>query len=291
MFNNILLEEDKRVSWAYFLHDNPLHLGLIFATIRIGFPLLTYLFLYTDWHRRGNNRLGIHPLQGIAQNRGRKIVAPIEKVVIVLSGGADSSTLAYWAKSKGYEIYPISFNYGQIASKETKNAKVIAGKLGVKIKVINVSSLKQIFKGSTVLVDRSMIMPAQFESKVIVPFRNAIFLSIAVAYAISIGSIKLMYGAHKSDEPFYPDCRKEFVDAFQNVAKIGTAIDMTIENPFYKFSKAEIIRIGTTLRVPYKLTWSCYLDGEYHCGDCESCVNRKNAFKEARISDPTRYES
>lgn len=216
-------------------------------------------------------------------------MAQIKKVVIVLSGGADSATLAYWAKSKGHHIYPITFNYGQIASKETKSAEIISQKLGTKIKVVDISSLKQIFEGSTVLVDKNIPMPSQFESNVIVPFRNAIFLSIAVAYAITIGATTIMYGAHKSDEPFYPDCRKEFVDAFQNAAKLGTDENIKIENPFYKISKAEIIRTGMTLKVPYDVTWSCYLDGEQHCGTCESCNNRKNAFKEANIPDPTDY--
>ncbi len=114
-------------------------------------------------------------------------MALIKKVVIVLSGGADSTTLAYWAKAEGHDIHPISFNYGQIASKETKSAEMISKKLGAKIKVIDISSLKQIF-GSTVLVDKSMTMPSKFESAVIVPFRNAIFLSIAVSYAITIGA-------------------------------------------------------------------------------------------------------
>ena len=218
-------------------------------------------------------------------------MASIEKIVLVLSGGADSSTLAYLTKSQGHDIYPISFNYGQIASKETNSAEIIAKNLGTIAKVIDVSTLKQIFGGSTVLMDKSMAMPAQFESKVIVPFRNAIFLSIAVAYAITIGAKKIIYGAHKSDSPFYPDCRKEFVDAFQDAAKLGTAEDITIENPFHNFSKADIIRKGTTLKVPYEITWSCYLEEEQHCGACESCNNRKNAFKEAQISDPTKYST
>ncbi len=216
-------------------------------------------------------------------------MAKIKKTVIVLSGGADSATLAYWAKSKGYNIYPINFNYGQIASKETKSAEIISEKLDSKIMVIDISALKQIYEGSTVLVDRSMPMPSQFESNIIVPFRNGIFLSIAVAYAITIGAKTIMYGAHKSDEPFYPDCRKEFVNAFQDATKLGTDEDIKIENPFYKLSKDEIIQIGTSLEVPYNLTWSCYLQGEQHCGECESCSNRKNAFKLAHISDPTEY--
>lgn len=211
------------------------------------------------------------------------------KVVVSLSGGADSVTLAYWAKSKGYDIYPISFNYGQIATAETKSAETISKKLGAKIKVIDISSLKQIYEGSAVLVDKNMFMPSKFENNVIVPFRNAIFLSIAVSYAITIGATMIMYGAHKSDEPFYPDCRKTFVDSFQNTAKLGTDENIKIENPFYKKSKTEIIKIGDTLNVPFNLTWSCYLEGEQHCGKCESCNNRKKAFKEAQISDTTKY--
>lgn len=211
------------------------------------------------------------------------------KVVIALSGGADSVTLAYWAKSKGYDIHLISFNYGQIATKETKSAEIISKKLDATIKVIDISSLKQIFEGSSVLVDKNMSMPSEFESNVIVPFRNAIFLSIAVSYAITIGATTIMYGAHKSDEPFYPDCRKTFVDAFQDTAKLGTDENIKIKNPFYNKSKTEIIKIGDTLKVPFNLTWSCYLEGEQHCGKCESCNNRKKAFKEAQISDPTKY--
>jgi 7-cyano-7-deazaguanine synthase len=210
-------------------------------------------------------------------------------VVIVLSGGLDSSTLAYWIKSKGYEIYPISFNYGQIARKETKSAETIAGMLSAKLNLVDLSSLKRIFERSTALVNIEIPIPSRFEPQVIVPFRNGIFLSISVAYAISINAKKIMYGAQKSDYPFYPDCRKDFVDAFHNAARLGTEKDITIENPFYNFSKADIIRIGKDLKVPYEMTWSCYQESQYHCGACESCVNRKNAFKSAEIDDPTKY--
>lgn len=211
------------------------------------------------------------------------------KVIIVLSGGLDSSTLAYWANSQGYEIFPISFNYGQIAKKETNHANIIAGKLGRKLKLVDLTALKNIFERSTALVNKNIPMPTRFEPKVIVPFRNGIFLSIAVAYAVSINVKKVIYGAHKSDHQYYPDCRKDFVNAFQKAVFLGTEKEIAVENPFYNLTKANIIQMGKRLDVPYQFTWSCYREEEYHCGVCESCSNRKNAFKLSGITDPTQY--
>jgi 7-cyano-7-deazaguanine synthase len=213
-----------------------------------------------------------------------------KRAVVVMSGGPDSSTAAYWAKSQGYEVYGITFKYGQIASKETEHAKLIAKELGIDIKEIDISSLNGIFESVTTLCNKSFTMPSKFEPSIIVPFRNAIFLSIAVAYAISVDAKTVIYGAHASDRPFYPDCREEFIHTFNQVVKTGTDNDVTIIAPFIHMEKWEIIRLGAKLGVPYELTWSCYLDGPIHCGKCESCVNRKNAFKKARVPDPTKYK-
>ena len=111
-----------------------------------------------------------------------------KKCVVVLSGGPDSATVAYWAKQQGYQIYPITFNYGQIAHKETGCAQKIAETLGVISKIIDLSALKEIFSGSTSLVNREIPLTTEFSDPIIVPFRNAIFLSAAVAYAVSIGA-------------------------------------------------------------------------------------------------------
>jgi 7-cyano-7-deazaguanine synthase len=123
-----------------------------------------------------------------------------------------------------------------------------------------------------------------------VPFRNAIFLSAAVAYAVTVGAEKIFYGAQGSDEPFYPDCRREFYEAFEKAAKLGTCQEIIINAPFSGKRKSELFRVGAELGVPFELTWSCYRDGSKHCGKCESCVNRKKAFQEADIADPTKYE-
>jgi len=212
-----------------------------------------------------------------------------DKCVVVLSGGPDSTTVAYWAQNQGYDLYAITFKYGQIATKEVEYASKIAETLRVQIKVIDLSSLKEIFKGVTSLCDESIPLTSSFSKPIIVPFRNAIFLSIAVAYAMSIGATKIFYGAQGSDEPFYPDCRKEFYKSFETAAKLGTDREIILEAPFSNIPKSAIIKLGTELGVPFHLTWSCYLDGSKHCGKCESCVNRKKAFKEAGLHDPTEY--
>ena len=212
------------------------------------------------------------------------------KAVIIISGGPDSSTVAYYAKNEGYDIYGVAFDYGQRASKETIHAKMIADRLGIPIKVVDLSSLKAIFGKSTALCDEDIPMPSRFEPTIIVPFRNAIFLSIAVSYAIAIGAEAVFYGAQGSDAKCYPDCREAFFKAFQKAARQGTETEIAIVAPFYEMTKSEVIKIGTKLGVPYELTWSCYLGESRHCGRCESCVNRKKAFREAGIEDPSEYE-
>jgi 7-cyano-7-deazaguanine synthase len=214
-----------------------------------------------------------------------------KKCIIVLSGGPDSATVAYWAKNQGYEIYPITFNYGQIAVKETEAAQTIAEKLGTTTKIIDLSALKDIFSGATSLVNRDIPLTAEFSSPIIVPFRNAIFLSTAVAYAVTVGAKYIFYGAQGSDEPYYPDCRRDFYEAFEKAARLGTCQELTIRAPFSNQKKSYLIKKGAELGVPLELTLSCYLDGEKHCGKCESCVNRKKAFAEAGVTDPTKYEA
>jgi len=212
-----------------------------------------------------------------------------DKCVVVLSGGPDSSTVAYWAKNQGYDLQAITYKYGQIATKEIDYAARIAERLGVSIKLVDLSPLREIFAGVTSLCDKNIPMTSNFSQPIIVPFRNAIFLSTAVAYAVAIGATKIFYGAQGSDEPFYPDCRKEFYKSFETAAKLGTGQDIVIEAPFSNIPKSAIIKLGLELGVPFNLTWSCYLNRPKHCGKCESCVNRKKAFREAGVVDPTEY--
>ena len=214
-----------------------------------------------------------------------------KKCVVVLSGGPDSAVVAYWAKKQGYTLYPITFNYGQIAVKETASAEKIAESLDAKTKIVDLSALKTVFGDVTSLCNSNIPLTAEFSQPIIVPFRNAIFLSVAVSYAVSVGAAKIFYGAHGSDEPFYPDCRREFYEAFETATRLGTGEDISIQAPFSGKRKSEVIVEGAKLGVPFELTWSCYREAEKHCGKCESCVNRKKAFKEAGVADPTKYEA
>jgi len=214
----------------------------------------------------------------------------LKKCVVVFSGGPDSVTVAYWARSRGCEVHAITFDYGQIAKVEIARAREIAGELGVPHKVVDLSALKEIYAGVTSLIDESIPLTREFSQPILVPFRNGVFLAATVAYAAVIGADTILYGAQGSDEENYPDCRREFYKAFEEAARIATEQRITIEAPFSGISKSEMLKIGVGLGVPFRLTWSCYLNGPLHCGRCESCINRRRAFGEARITDPAEYE-
>lgn len=213
-----------------------------------------------------------------------------ERCIVILSGGPDSTTLAYWARAEGYEVHALIFNYGQRAQREIECAVKTAERLKIHFQVVDLSSLKRLYKGVTSLVDSGIPVASSFERSLIVPFRNGIFLSIAVAYASSVKARRIFYGAHLEDQAFYPDTRREFYKAFEASARLGTGEEITVEAPFGDISKSEILKKGYQLGVPFQLTWSCYLNGPKHCGVCESCINRKRAFREAGLTDPTEYE-
>jgi len=182
--------------------------------------------------------------------------------------------------------------------KEIEYAKAIARKLEIDHKVIDLSAMKILLSGSA-LTDSNVEVPEVPETadhyetlkSTIVPNRNAIFLSIAIGYAESIGANHVFFGAHFSDRGVYPDCRKEFVDAFQNSERLATDNpDLVIDAPFVDIDKSEIVKLGAELGVPFADTWTCYKGGERHCGVCSSCRERKRAFIESDIWDPTEYE-
>lgn len=213
------------------------------------------------------------------------------KAVCLLSGGPDSATAAAVAKREGHELYCLSFNYGQIATKEIESAEKIAEALSAnEHRVVDISFLREIYgPGVTALIDENMQMPEKFEQTVIVPFRNGILLAIAAGYAAAVGAEVIFYGAQGDDAQFYPDCRQEFISAISRAISSGTESKLAVRNPLGSKTKAEVMRMAAELGVPLESTWSCYLNGELHCGRCESCKNRRRAFKEAGIRDPTSY--
>jgi len=203
-----------------------------------------------------------------------------EKCVVLLSGGPDSSTLAYWAKDKGYEVHALACRHGQTATKEVECAISIAEKLGVPLKVVELSSLQETLTGITSARDETVPLTSKF---------RLIFFSTAVAYAITVGARRVFYGAQGSDPEHYHDWRREFQKSFQTAARLATHQDIFIEAPFAETRKSAILKLGLRLGVPFESTWSCYLNGPKHCGTCTSCINRKEAFREAAVPDPTEY--
>ena len=222
-----------------------------------------------------------------------------EKAVIILSGGIDSSTLCYKFAKENFDVYSLTIIYGQKHLREVESAKTVAKTVGISHKVVDLSSLKQLLSGSA-LTDLDVEVPnvpeksEHFETlkSTIVPNRNSILLSIAIGYAQSIGVNNIFFGAHHSDRGVYPDCRKEFVDAFKTAERLANNNqNLNIEAPFVGMDKSEIVELGEKLGVPFESTWTCYVGGELHCGTCSACNERKRAFVESKIKDPTKYEN
>lgn len=217
----------------------------------------------------------------------------------MVSGGVDSSTLCYKAVRESYEVFPLTFIYGQKHEREVRSSEKICRHLGLPPNIIDLSSVRTLF-GASALTDRDVEIPRvsatarNYEtlSATVVPNRNAIFLSLSVAYSQSIGCDTVFYGAHRSDRGVYPDCRAEFVSAFEKAERLATDNErLTIVAPFVDMDKSGIVRLGACLGVPFEDTWSCYAGLRTHCGACSSCRERKRAFAEADIGDPTEYEA
>ena len=222
----------------------------------------------------------------------------MEKAVAVVSGGVDSSTLLYKLVKEGFDVHALTFIYGQKHSREIQAAKDIASNLDIEHRIIDISSIRELL-GSSSLINPGIAVPEVPETaehydtlkSTIVPNRNSIFLSLSIAYATKIGANQIFYGAHYSDRGVYPDCRKEFVEAFTLAERFATDnFELIVKAPFVNMNKSEIVKLGSKLNVPYKDTWSCYKGGKAHCGACSSCLERKRAFFDAGVKDPTVYQ-
>ena len=223
----------------------------------------------------------------------------MSKAVILLSGGLDSTTVLAIAKSQGYDCYALSFDYGQKQRSELDSSISISKKSNVIEHRIMKISLSDI--GGSALTDQSIDVPKYSESDEIpityVPARNTIFLSFALAWAEVVDCQTIFIGVNALDYSGYPDCRPEFIEAFENMANLATKQSIEgdriqIKTPLISMTKAEIIKKGLGLGVDYSETTSCYdanTLGEA-CGECDACVLRKIGFENANVQDPTRYQ-
>lgn len=218
-----------------------------------------------------------------------------KKAIILLSGGLDSATVLYHAKAKGFTLYCLIFEYGQRHRKEINRAKRIAQRARCRYQLQRITLPWQ---GSS-LLDKKVRLPQQgkIDAKKIpstyVPARNIIFLSFAASFAEAIGAKAVFIGVNAVDYSGYPDCRPEFFQAYQTALKRGlkTGVEGTtikIYTPLIYKTKAQIIKMGLKLKVPYELTWSCYQGGRKPCGKCDSCLLRQRGFEAVGIKDPVR---
>lgn len=219
----------------------------------------------------------------------------MKKAVVLLSGGLDSATALYLAKSKGFQVTALSFDYGQRHRVELNLAKKLAKQAGVAAH--KVVELKLSDWGGSSLTDTSMeLEKGDVHRKDIpvtyVPARNMVFLSVAASLAEAIQARDIFIGVSEVDYSGYVDCRQEFIDAMEQAINKGTVMGaekqqpIKIHAPFVHMTKAQEIALGMELGVNYVLTWSCYNGGEHPCGQCDSCLLRAKAFKEAGYEDP-----
>jgi 7-cyano-7-deazaguanine synthase len=220
-------------------------------------------------------------------------LSQVEKVVVIYSGGMDSFTLLHQVLAEGKRVYALSFNYGQRHAKELHYAQKVCDDLGLPHKIVDITAIHQLLLGSS-LTDDIDVPEGHYEEdsmkSTVVPNRNMVLLSLAIAYAVSIGADRVYYGAHGGDHAIYPDCRPEFVARMSAVSRIANYQPVSIEAPFLHHTKTDILNIGFALGLNYGRTWTCYNGRDRACGKCGACQERLEAFRNVGRVDPMVYE-
>lgn len=214
------------------------------------------------------------------------------RTVLVYSGGLDSTVLLYELRRRGHQVWALSVDYGQRHSKEVEAARAICQAIGVEHRVADLRGIRPLLGGNA-LTDDLGVPDGHYSDQsmklTVVPNRNMILLSLAIGWAVSLKLEAVAYAAHAGDHPIYPDCRAEFIEAMRRAAELCDWHVVRLLAPFVDQTKADIVRLGADLGVPFKNTWSCYHGGPRHCGRCGTCIERREAFMLARIADPTEY--
>lgn len=215
------------------------------------------------------------------------------KTILILSGGMDSTTLLYHLRNEGSGVRCLGINYGQRHGKELQCAAKICASIGVEYRIADLTSLKPMLAGSSLTDDTVPVPLGHYSAKnmavTVVPNRNALMLSCAVAWAISTRSDSVAYAAHAGDHAQYPDCREEFASAFNTVALLADNHKVRLNRPFLLWTKAQIATRAKELNVPLGDTWTCYAGGDVACGKCGTCVERVLSCHEAGFDDTMQY--
>lgn len=216
------------------------------------------------------------------------------KTVLLLSGGLDSAVLLYHLKAAGHEVCCLSVDYGQRHSRELAAAARVAESAGAPLEVVRLPGLRQVFGAGNSQTGTVPVPHGHYEAEsmrlTVVPNRNMVLLALAAARAVAIDASAVAYAAHAGDRAVYPDCRPEFVEAMRRPLGLCDYRPLSLLAPFLATNKAGIVELGSMLKVPFGLTWTCYQGGESHCGRCGADVERRGAFAAAGVSDPTEYE-
>lgn len=214
------------------------------------------------------------------------------KVVLLHSGGLDSTVLLYHLRHGGDEVCCLRVDYGQRHSRELDAARSVCDALDVEHRCVDLSSLTLLLAGSALTGDVPVPMApydAETLKTTVVPNRNMILLSIATAWAVSMKFDAVAYAAHGGDHEIYPDCRPVFAEAMDRAMQLCDWHPVRLLPSFVGKTKADLVTIGNALGVPFDKTWSCYQGGDVHCGACGTCVERREAFRTAGVADPTQY--
>jgi 7-cyano-7-deazaguanine synthase len=220
------------------------------------------------------------------------------QATVIMSGGMDSATLAYYYKEKGLDLHLVGFNFGQRHSKKLLSLELIAKTLGASWQVINLQRLANNLSHSLITNIDEVVYGHDAKAvrpEIVVPNRNMIMLAIAGGIAVANGSRILAIGVHAGDHFINPDCRPDFIEYLDNALIAGNqgraVFGFHLDAPFVYTTKADVAKIGSALQVPFELTWSCDKNGKLHCGLCPNCEQRIAAFAEGGVADPTTYKT
>ncbi len=215
------------------------------------------------------------------------------KTVLIYSGGLDSTVLLYHLRASGHTVQALSVNYGQRHHCELEHAQAICADLGVPYQVADLSNIRPLLAGSSLTSDSIEVAEGHYTEETmkstVVPNRNMLLLSLATSFALSIGAEQVAYAAHHGDHAIYPDCRPEFATAMEHAIELCDWNTIRLIRPFVDWTKADIAKRGAELNIPLEKTWSCYKGKALHCGRCGTCIERREAFDLAGITDPTLY--